>query len=252
MAVPRCSIRKGQPLTGPEHHPAAPGDSALPSAAAAPPQHPPHFPAPTGPTRRYDGSYVTYPGDPGYPTAPPLGAPAARGLGGPAFPAGAPAGDPFAHAGHPVDSGYPAAPHPGYPAYPGHPGIAGYPQAPIRMPGTVRTAQVLSFVAAGLGVVLIVATGVVAGAEAAGRATAGSLLFLILGGLAFSFPTGGPGVRTAAIVLGALTALCGLGSATSGLPPSLLGMLIGGAVVILLAQRAAQAWFHRPRLPGGR
>lgn len=237
MAVPRCSTRKGQPLTGPEHHPAAPGDSAIPSAAAAPPQHPPHFPAPTGPTRRYDGSYVTYPGDPGYPTG--AGEAAAPSLGGMEYPA----------APHP---GYPAAPPPGYTGYPGQPGFAGYPQAPIRMPGSVRAAQVLSFVAAGLGVVLIVATGVVAGAEAAGRATAGSLLFLILGGLAFSFPTGGPGVRTAAIVLGALTALCGLGSAASGLPPSLLGMLIGGAVVILLAQRAAQAWFHRPRLPGGR
>ncbi|MFI8973666.1 hypothetical protein ACIGO9_12340 [Nocardia asteroides] len=236
-------------MTGPEHHPAVPGDSAIPSAAAAPPENPPQ---PLAPTRRYDGSYVTYPGDPGYPTAPPLGAPAIRGLGGPAFPAGATAADPFAHAGHSVDSGFRAAPHPGYPTYPGHPGFAGYPQAPVRMPGSVRAAQVLSFVAAGLGVVLIVATGVVAGAEAAGRATAGSLLFLILGGLAFSFPTGGPGVRTAAIVLGALTTLCGLGSAASGLPPSLLGMLIGGAVVILLAQRTAQAWFHRPRLPGGR
>ncbi|MFI5498592.1 hypothetical protein ACIA5E_05945 [Nocardia asteroides] len=233
-------------MTGPEHHPAVAGDSTTSSAAAAPPENPPRPPAPT---RRYDGSYLTYPGDPGYPTAPALGAPATRGPGGPVFPAGAPAADPFAHTGHPVDSGYRAAPHPGYPTYPG---FAGYPQAPVRMPGSVRAAQVLSFVAAGLGVVLIVATGAVAGAEAAGRATAGSLLFLILGGLAFSFPTGGPGVRTAAIVLGALTTLCGLGSAASGLPPSLLGMLIGGAVVILLAQRAAQAWFHRPRLPGGR
>ncbi|MFD4430170.1 hypothetical protein ACFWPJ_12490, partial [Nocardia sp. NPDC058497] len=72
--------------------------------------------------------------------------------------------------------------------------------------------------------------GAMAGGEAAGRATAGFGVFLVLGGLAFAFPTGGQGIRTTAIVFGCLTALCGLGSTASQMPPSLLGMLIGGAV----------------------
>ncbi|MGW6422010.1 hypothetical protein ACWF82_04975 [Nocardia sp. NPDC055053] len=217
-------------MTGPEHHPAvpnsAPGDPATAQPIAPVPGHEPYPSAPphqtyggpaaphSGSGRGPDGSYVTYPADPGYP-------------GGPGQP------------------GY--APYPGGPGYAGYPQYGGYPQAPVRMPGSVRAAQVLSFVAAGLGLALIVVFGAMAGGEAAGGAMAGFGPFLVLGGLAFAFPTGGPGIRTTAIVVGGLTALCGLGSTASQMPPSLLGMLIGGAVAILLAQRSAHDWFHRPR-----
>ncbi|MFE7722427.1 hypothetical protein ACFU44_25680 [Nocardia rhizosphaerihabitans] len=212
-------------MTGPEHHPAvpnsAPGDPAAAQPVAPGPGHerypsaPAHQtycgPAAPYPGRQPDGSYVTYPGDPGYPGYAP----------------------------------HPGGPYGGYPQAPA--GYGGYPQAPVRMPGSVRAAQVLAFVAAGLGLALIVVFGAMAGGEAAGRATAGFGPFLVLGGLAFAFPTGGQGIRTTAIVVGCLTALCGLGSTASQMPPSFLGMLIGGAVAILLAQRSARDWFHRPR-----
>ncbi|MEV0246530.1 hypothetical protein AB0H76_08090 [Nocardia sp. NPDC050712] len=122
------------------------------------------------------------------------------------------------------------------------------PQIP-RMPGTVRAAQVISFVMAGLGVALTVLQGVVFGAERAGGAAFGFLCAWILAALAVQFGSAGPGTRTAALTLSIVEALIGLGGMAAMQPPGLLGILVGIVTACLVGGPGAAAWFARPR-PG--
>ncbi|MFD3706822.1 hypothetical protein ACFWUP_27100 [Nocardia sp. NPDC058658] len=217
-------------MTGPENQPGTPHYAADDAARAQ--TYPQAYGDPaaqyTTPRTTHDSSYITDAGELGYPAYEP-------------YPGGPHGGPGVAH--YPGGPGY----QPGYAPFPGGPGYGSYPPAPVRMPGSVRAAQILSFVAAALGLVLIVLIGAMGGPEALGRATAGFSLFLVLGGLACAFQNGSDGVRIGGIVVGSMTALCGLGSMAGQAPPSLLGMLIGGAVAILLAQKSARDWFHRPR-----
>lgn len=143
------------------------------------------------------------------------------------------------------------APQPGYPQ-PGYPQAGmppyGYYQQPMpltRMPGSVRAAQVMSFLLGGLGVLLIIVAGMTAGAERAGAITAGFMLPIVLSCFAFGFARGGNGIRITAIVLASLEMVFALGSSISGMPPGMLGFGISMATVITLSQRSARAWFKR-------
>ncbi|MFH8797980.1 hypothetical protein ACH4F6_00030 [Streptomyces sp. NPDC017936] len=124
------------------------------------------------------------------------------------------------------------------------------PPFPLTMPASVRSAQVVNFVIAGLGSLLTVVVGAAAGAEAAGRSLAGYLTAFVLCVLAFLYPKAGNGVRVASVVLAVLQILAGAGAAANhdsgGVVP------LGGAiaVVVLLTQRSAIQWFGRPRTPG--
>ncbi|MEV6619046.1 hypothetical protein AB0N31_35385 [Streptomyces sp. NPDC051051] len=118
------------------------------------------------------------------------------------------------------------------------------------MPTSVRSAQVVNFAVAGLGVLLTVGVGATAGAEAAGRSLAGYLTALVLCVLAFLYPKAGNGVRVASVVLAVLQILAGMGAAANHNSGGIIAL--GGAitVVVLLTQRSAIQWFGRPRTPG--
>ncbi|MGW6422012.1 hypothetical protein ACWF82_04985 [Nocardia sp. NPDC055053] len=231
-------------MTGPEYQPAAtnfvPGEPASPQPStsgfaaprsqADPAQHQPYG-APVAPlprsTRRHDGSYVIYPGDPGYPVA--------------ADPAQAP------H--HPMGAVTPDEPYSGQagapsaiPACPPH----GEPTWPVTMPASVRAAQVISWVCGGLGIALVAILIANDLPEAAGAAIAGFLPFLFLAIFAFGFTSGGAGIRGCAIAVACLEALCGAGSISQQTLPGPIGMVAGAAIAILLAQASAQRWFARP------
>lgn len=118
--------------------------------------------------------------------------------------------------------------------------------APVTMPGSVRSAQVISFVAGGLGLALV-ALAIASGNPELG----GALIFgfgpaIVLGIMAFNYGSAGNGVRTASIVFAVLFAVFGL---NVGNPPSLVGLVGGIVLTILLSQRSAGAWFRRPRNP---
>ncbi|MEU4800265.1 hypothetical protein [Streptomyces sp. NPDC023327] len=143
-------------------------------------------------------------------------------------------------------------PQAGLPAYPGpaqDPAYAYGPTAPQRMPGSVRAAQIVLWVLAGLvllGSVVIAATG---DAETAGAAVGVNVLVMVAAGLALRFQRAGGGTRVACIVLMALQTLSALGGAANGNPGGLLPLLGAIAVIVLLARGDAGAWFDRPR-PG--
>src|SRR5690606_40207219 len=65
--------------------------------------------------------------------------------------------------------------------------------------------------------------------------------------LAFLFPSAGPGVRVAALVLGSVQILLALGGAAQGTPFGILPLAGAVAVVVLLGQGSAGGWFRRPR-----
>ncbi|MBM7171527.1 hypothetical protein JQK87_24585 [Streptomyces sp. G44] len=157
----------------------------------------------------------------------------------------------------PPPSNAPYSPQPGQPTYPGpaqdpgHPyGQRGYaqgPHIPQRMPGVVRAAQIITWVLAGLtvlGAVLMVA---VVNPETGGAALGVNLCLLVTAGMAFRFPTVGNGIRVTCIVLMSVQIALGLGGAANGNPVGLLPLLGAIAVVVLLSQGAAGAWFKRPR-----
>jgi len=117
------------------------------------------------------------------------------------------------------------------------------------MPGVVRTAQIVAFVAGGIGVAAIVAiTAVTGDPELLGAAMAGFGIQLALAGCAFGFGTGGNGLRTTVITLSCLQALCGFGSVTAMQPPGLLGSVVGIVIFCLMIGQPARLWFGRPRL----
>ncbi|MFC8045833.1 hypothetical protein [Nocardia sp. NPDC057353] len=154
----------------------------------------------------------------------------------------------------PQHNGYPQPQHNAYPqqqynAYPGPgaPFYQPYPVAPPRMPGSVRSAQIVAWLMGAAGIALI---GVAIGtgrAELAGQLTAGFLLPIITAGMAFAFGSAGNGLRVTAIVLASLQALFSFGAMASMQPPGLLGVITGITVICLLAPAKAKQWFERPR-----
>lgn len=117
---------------------------------------------------------------------------------------------------------------------------------PLRMPGTVRTAQIVAWVAGGIGIAAIVAIAAVTGdPELMGAATAGFGIQIALAGCAFGFARGGKGLRTTVITLSCLQALCGFGSVASMQPPGLLGSIVGIVIFCLMIGQPARLWFNR-------
>ncbi|GAB2724514.1 hypothetical protein [Streptomyces bullii] len=177
----------------------------------------------------------------------PYGAPPGPGPYG----ASAQPGTPYGPPGHPAPYGPPGqpgpyngpqdpVPHP-FPAY-GPP-----PPPPSAMPSTVRAAQVVIFVVAGLGLLLTFVVGAASGAEAAGRFFSSYLTAWALLVLAFRYGTAGSGVRVASIVLSAVQILFALGATTNGTPGGILPLAGAITVIVLLSQGSAGQWFQRPR-----
>lgn len=151
--------------------------------------------------------------------------------------------------GHP-QPGPPNNPQPGLPTYPGpsqDPAYAYGPMAPQRMPGSVRAARIVLWVLAGLVIIGSIGIAATGDSETAGAAVGVNFLLMVAAGLAFRFPKGGGGLRVACIVLMALHALSALAGAAGGNPGGLVPLLGAIAVIILLAQGTAGAWFNRPR-----
>jgi hypothetical protein len=193
---------------------------------------------------------------PGYPPQQP---PAQPGYG---YPQGAPQQQPAY--GYP--QGQPA--QPGYPGYPGYPGGNGM---PMEMPGLMKTARVFLFILAGFQILFGVITGVFVGAAqdvSNGVGSGGStdtlagLGFLIaalmvgLGALSIflgvKFKNGGSGIRVTTIVYASLMILGGIGNIVSGGNGSatfggLISLAIAGIILASMVNRAATAWFNRPR-----
>lgn len=122
--------------------------------------------------------------------------------------------------------------------------VAGYPSQPTTMPGTVRAAQVLYFVMAGL-----VALGMVLAddAEKAG-AIAGASFPVIFGFVcALRFGKSGPVNRRTAIVFASLMIAVGFGAMGQRQPAGLVELVFGIVIVVLLAQRQSAEWFRRIR-----
>jgi hypothetical protein len=122
--------------------------------------------------------------------------------------------------------------------------------APLSMPSTVRAAQVVVFVAAGLALLLTVVVGAASGAEAAGEVLGTNLMICALFVLACQYAGAGHGVRVASVVLAGLQILFTLGAAANGTAGGLLPGAGAIAVIILLGQRSAGEWFKRPRAAG--
>lgn len=128
-------------------------------------------------------------------------------------------------------------------------GYHAYPQAspyPTTMPKSVRAAQIISWVFAALGIVLIGAAFAVGNYELAGALIAGYVPAFLLGIFAFGYTVNGNGLRIAAIVCASLGILWGLGSLVQLQPPGLLGIAASLTIVILLSQSSAGLWFKRP------
>ncbi|MGW4355013.1 hypothetical protein ACWELJ_23305 [Nocardia sp. NPDC004582] len=142
---------------------------------------------------------------------------------------------------------YGFAPHGQVPGPYGYDPYGQFPQFPATMPGSVRAAQVISFIFGGLGLALTVLAGVIAGAGAAGAMCFGYLFPMILALVAIGFRNGSGGTRTTALVLASIEMVIGLGGVGAKQPPGLLGLIASLVIVILLAQSGSAAWFKRPR-----
>ncbi|MEU6989619.1 hypothetical protein ABZ953_03020 [Streptomyces sp. NPDC046465] len=146
------------------------------------------------------------------------------------------------------DPGYGQGPGYGYgPGYPGQPGYGQGPMGPQTMPGVVRAAQIVTWVLAGLTVIGSILLIAISNPETAGAALGVNVCLLVAAGMAFRFGTAGNGIRVTCIVLMSVQILFGLGGAAAGNPGGLLPLLGSIAVVILLSQGIAGAWFKRPR-----
>lgn len=155
----------------------------------------------------------------------------------------------------------------GLPGYGGPAEAAGY-GAPTSMPGTLNAARIMLYVIGGLSAVGAVLTLIAAAALGSiaddpnlqGEANLDmyqdlgtGLIALIgvvylgfaVGGfvLALKFSKGGNGVRTGAIVYGALTIVVGL----IAFPVGLIFVIMAGVIIAFVVNADGKAWFNRPR-----
>ncbi|MGO4423377.1 hypothetical protein AB4Z54_32985, partial [Streptomyces sp. MCAF7] len=121
---------------------------------------------------------------------------------------------------------------------------AGYPPQPMTMPGTVRAAQVLFFVMAGLVALGIVLSG---DPEKAGAIVGASFPVIVGFVCALRFGKSGPGNRTTAIVFASLMIAVGFGAMGQRQPAGLVELVFGIVIVVLLSQRQSAEWFRRIR-----
>lgn len=120
------------------------------------------------------------------------------------------------------------------------------------VPGSVRAARILLFVAAGLGVlVFVVVASLGFPARVVGAVAMGPLLHGLAGVvLAARIGPGRRGVRVAIIVLESLWAVLSFGGLTrDGAPVAALGLVLAIAVLALVNTRAARDYF-RSRISG--
>jgi hypothetical protein len=118
------------------------------------------------------------------------------------------------------------------------------------MPGGVRAAQVIIWVLSGMCLLGSIIAGALYGGQVAGAVLGANFLLIPLCVLAFRFQVPGNGKRVASIVLSSVQILVGVSALGRGGGPGavlLLGCSI--ALVILLSQGVAGAWFKRPRTP---
>ena len=83
--------------------------------------------------------------------------------------------------------------------------------------------------------------------ETGGAALGVNICLLVAAGFAFRFGSAGNGIRVTCIVLMSVQIVLGLGGLAAGNPGGLLPLLGSIAMVILLSQGTAGAWFKRPR-----
>ncbi|MFE0174517.1 hypothetical protein ACFWZ2_19550 [Streptomyces sp. NPDC059002] len=121
------------------------------------------------------------------------------------------------------------------------------PMAPQQMPGVVRAAQIVLWVFGGLLLLGTIGLIFTVNPETAGAALGVNICLLVSAGMAFRFGTVGNGIRVTCIVLMSVQIAMALGGAASGNGAGLLPLLGAIAVVVLLSQSVAGAWFKRPR-----
>ncbi|MFE7647520.1 hypothetical protein [Streptomyces phaeoluteigriseus] len=198
--------------------------------------YPPEQPPPQNPYGQPAGQYGGDPTGQGGPYGPP--AAMQGGMQGGAYPPPAP-----------------GAPMPGAPAGPyGVPGAYGaYPYAPVPapvMPGSVRAAQIVIWVLAGLMLLVVLVWGFGSSSEEAGRLIGANLMGWVLFVLSFRYQTAGNGVRIASIVLASLQIAMSLGGLSQGNGGGGFPLIGAIVVVVLLNQGRAAHWFQRPRTMG--
>ncbi|MCX4669598.1 hypothetical protein OG453_23430 [Streptomyces sp. NBC_01381] len=152
----------------------------------------------------------------------------------------------------PPPSGPQHNPQAGLPTYTGPAQDPGYgygygPVAPQKMPGVVRAAQIVLWVLGGLLVLGSIGLIFTVNPETAGAALGVNVCLLVSAGMAFRYGTVGNGIRVTCIVLMSVQIAMALGGAANGNPAGLLPLLGAIAVVVLLSQGIAGAWFKRPR-----
>ncbi|MEV5905858.1 hypothetical protein [Streptomyces sp. NPDC052127] len=134
----------------------------------------------------------------------------------------------------------------------GAPGPYGAPYAyapmpPMTMPGSVRAAQVVIWVMAGLTMLIVLVWGFGSSAEAAGRLFATNTMGWALFFMAFTYHRAGSGVRTTSVVLASVQIVFSLGGLANGTGGGGLPLVGAISVAVLLNQGGARNWFNRPR-----
>lgn len=153
---------------------------------------------------------------------------------------------PNPHAGLPHYAGPAQDPAYGHGYGPGATAMA-MAMASQKMPGSLRAAQIVIWVLAGLTMLGSVAIAASGDAQTAGAAAGANVCILVAAGFAFSFQSAGHGVRVTCIVLMSVQILFGLGALAGGNAGGGLALLGSIAAVILLAPGNVAAWFKRPR-----
>ncbi|MFI6866697.1 hypothetical protein [Nocardia sp. NPDC050406] len=144
------------------------------------------------------------------------------------------------------DAHMPPVPPPGYDPY-GYQPYAQPPTHPTTMPGPVRAAQIISWLFGGTGLALAILAAALGKYELCGMLVAGFLPAFFLALFAFAYSVNGNGLRVASIIFASIGILWGLSGMSQQMPPGLLGFAASLAIVILLAQGSAGAWFKRPQ-----
>ncbi|MEU6170450.1 hypothetical protein ABZ832_00870 [Streptantibioticus parmotrematis] len=183
----------------------------------------------------YQNPYNSSSGQEGWPAPPPPeGSPAYPQQGG-ASPYGENPYGQTPYAQNPYQQPY--APYPGGPMA----------TAPVEMPGPVKAARVLSYVAFGLLVLGAVIGGALAGPEVAGAVMGGGFPVIGLFVCALLFHRAGPACRVTAIVFASLTIVSGLAALGRSPGAGLIPLALSIAVVVNLSRGVTGDWFRRPR-----